>query len=200
MSAQAELLGAYVFCKRLGAAEAGGAAPTEGLTLPRSAGHVLSTVSHFNLIHVKCHDAARRADSNRRAAKRCCCLWLTGKVGFHPCPPACRWLSRVVDPSSKRSITFRHQNAAFLSCMSRKARTDVVLIAAPLLVGRAEEHRVELRREWEGATLRNSGTRANNLLPLRGRDVPEAAYAAAVATFWEHLPISASFRTRSSGA
>ena len=56
------------------------------------------------------------------------------------------------------------------------------------------------RREWEGATLRNSGTRANNLLPLRGREVPEAAYAAAVATFWEHLPISASFRTRSPGA
>ena len=56
-----------------------------------------------------------------------------------------------------------------------------------------------MRREWEGATLRNSGTRANNLLPLRGGDVPEAAYAAAVATFWEHLPISAAFRTRSPG-
>ncbi len=56
-----------------------------------------------------------------------------------------------------------------------------------------------LRREWEGATLRNSGTRANNLLPLRGGSVPEAAYAAAVATFWEHLPISAAFRTRSPG-
>lgn len=68
---QDELLGAYVFCKRLGAAEAGSAAPPEGLALPRSAGHVLSTVSHFNLIHVKCHAAARRADSNRRAPKRC---------------------------------------------------------------------------------------------------------------------------------
>ncbi len=67
-------LGAYVFCKRLGGAEAGGAAPTEGLALPRSAGHVLSTVSHFNLIHVKCHAAARRADSNRRAPKRCAML------------------------------------------------------------------------------------------------------------------------------
>ncbi len=68
------------------------------------------------------------------------------------------------------------------------------------VVGKAAEHGVRLRREWEGATLRNSGTRANNLLPLRGRDVPEAVYAAAVATFWEHLPISASFRTRSPGA
>ena len=60
-----------MFCKRLATAEAGGSAPTEGLALPRSAGHVLSTVSHFNLIHVKCHAAARRADSNRRAPKRC---------------------------------------------------------------------------------------------------------------------------------
>ena len=48
------------------------------------------TVSHFNLIHINCHAAARRADSSLRAAKR----------------------------------------------------------------------------EWEGATLRNGGTLANNLLPV----------------------------------
>lgn len=66
-----ELLAAYVFCKRLSAAEAGGAAPLEGLALPRSAGFVLSSVSHFNLIHVKCHVAARRADAALRAPKRC---------------------------------------------------------------------------------------------------------------------------------
>ena len=84
---QDELLGAYVFCKRLGAAEAGGAVPTEGLTLPRSAGHVLSTVSHFNLIHIKCHEAARRADSNRRASKRCRSLWSSVGVGSDRNPP-----------------------------------------------------------------------------------------------------------------
>lgn len=57
-----------------------------------------------------------------------------------------------------------------------------------------------LRREWDGATLRNSGTRANNLLPVAGPAVPEAAYAAAVASFWEGLPGSTSFRSRSPGA
>lgn len=66
----AELLAAYVFCKRLSAAEAGGAAPLEGLALPRAAGFVLSSVSHFNLIHVKCHAAARRADAALRTPKR----------------------------------------------------------------------------------------------------------------------------------
>ena len=65
-----ELLAAYVFCKRLTVAEAGGAAPLEALAAPRSAGFVLSSVSHFSLIHIKCHMAARRADAALRAPKR----------------------------------------------------------------------------------------------------------------------------------
>lgn len=60
------------------------------LPLTQHVWQVHMTVSHFNLIHVNCHAAARRADSSLRVAKR----------------------------------------------------------------------------EWEGATLRNGGTLANNLLPV----------------------------------
>lgn len=71
------------------------------------------TVSHFSLIHVACHQAARRADAALR----------------HP------------------------------------------------------------KREWEGATLRNGETLCNNLVPVRGGCVSDAAYASAVATFWENLQV-----------
>lgn len=54
-------------------------------------------------------------------------------------------------------------------------------------------------REWEGAALRNSGTRCNNLLPVAGPAVPEAAYAAAAATFWGNLPASSVARSRQPG-
>lgn len=68
-------------------------------------------VSHFNLIHSSCHQAARQADSALRAPKR----------------------------------------------------------------------------EWEGATLRNGETLCNNLLPLKAAGVSDTHYAAAVASFMDHL-------------
>ena len=134
-----ELLAAYCFCKR-GPAHLGlagtvpFAAPGEGgsgSSAPPSPGAgqrnknvyaaavsatagptlIYSTVSHFHMIHVSCHVAARRADSALRVPKR----------------------------------------------------------------------------EWEGATLRNGETLCNNLLPLRGPQVNDAAYAAACATFFENL-------------
>ena len=74
------------------------------------------TVSHFSLIHVACHQAARRADAALR----------------HP------------------------------------------------------------KREWEGATLRNGETLCNNLVPVRGGSVSDAAYASAVATYWENLQVGPS--------
>lgn len=47
--------------------------------------------------------------------------------------------------------------------------------------------------------MRNSGTRANNLLPISGREVPGAAYASALASFWDSLPGPSAFRGKSAG-
>eukprot|EP00884_Botryococcus_braunii_P020805 jgi/Botrbrau1/7408/Bobra.0112s0008.1 len=52
-------LAAYCFCKKMPAVEAGGSSPPAAAVLDK----VHSTVSHYNLIHVSCHAAARRADA-----------------------------------------------------------------------------------------------------------------------------------------
>lgn len=91
------LLATYCFCKRIAAVEvpeicpplqtSSGGAPTQGSpgTVPSPggrggragravgggpAGFVYCTVSHFNLIHVACHEAAKRADASLRVPKR----------------------------------------------------------------------------------------------------------------------------------
>ena len=43
------------------------------------------------------------------------------------------------------------------------------------------------KREWEGAALRNSETRTNNLLPVAGLESGAEAYARAVESWWENL-------------
>ena len=48
----------------------------------------------------------------------------------------------------------------------------------------AERNLKQPKEEWEGATLRNSSTRCNAMLPLMGATVSDEAYAAAVEQFW----------------
>lgn len=61
----AQLLGAYCYCKTLPADAVPGCLPP-GSTLT----HCFSTVTHFNLIHADCHQAAKAADANLRTPKR----------------------------------------------------------------------------------------------------------------------------------
>jgi E3 ubiquitin-protein ligase UBR4 len=67
-AAPESLLAAYVYCRRVSAAEADGAAPTDGCGLGRVQLH--ATTTHFNLIHISCHAAARRADAALHTPKR----------------------------------------------------------------------------------------------------------------------------------
>ena len=62
----ATLLGCYCFCRVAAAVEWPGCAPPWGTP------HALlfTTVSHFNLIHVNCHAAAKAADASLRQPKR----------------------------------------------------------------------------------------------------------------------------------
>jgi E3 ubiquitin-protein ligase UBR4 len=62
----ATLLGCYCFCRVAAAAEWPGCAPPWGT--PHNL--LLSTVSHFNLIHISCHAAAKAADASLRQPKR----------------------------------------------------------------------------------------------------------------------------------
>ena len=52
---------------------------------------------------------------------------------------------------------------------------------------RAERGGKQPKEEWDGATLRNSQTRCNNLLPLRGASVSDAAYSNCVEGWWATL-------------
>lgn len=77
-----ELLGVYCFCKRVPGGPGGGGGGGSSSERPRSGlpprpssssgggQSCYSTVSHFNLIHISCHAAARRADSALRQPKR----------------------------------------------------------------------------------------------------------------------------------
>lgn len=60
-----QLLGAYCYCRAATANEYPGCAPPTS-SLPS----FFTTVSHFNLIHVGCHEAARAADAALRQPKR----------------------------------------------------------------------------------------------------------------------------------
>jgi len=62
----ATLLGCYCFCRVAAAAEWPGCAPPWGTPYDL----LLTTVSHFNLIHVNCHAAAKAADASLRQPKR----------------------------------------------------------------------------------------------------------------------------------
>jgi E3 ubiquitin-protein ligase UBR4 len=62
----ATLLGCYCFCRVAAAVEWPGCAPPWGTPYDL----LFTTVSHFNLIHVNCHAAAKAADASLRQPKR----------------------------------------------------------------------------------------------------------------------------------
>lgn len=99
-------MAAYCFCKAVPATDAPGAC-APGFAHSQ----IFSTVSHFNLIHISCHSAAKSADAALRTPKR----------------------------------------------------------------------------EWEGAVLRNGEVLCNNLLPVRGPQVPDTAYIEAMLVHWDSL-------------
>ena len=80
---------------------------------------------------------------------------------------------------ARREVTFStvsHFNAIHFSCHDAARRADAALKTP--------------KREWEGASLRNGETLANNLLPLaagRACRVPPDALAAAADRWWERL-------------
>jgi len=78
-----------------------------------------------------------------------------------------------VSPSDCCHTTVTHFNTIHVRC-HREASAAERNLKAP-------------KEEWEGATLRNSGTRTNGLLPFWGATVSEEAYAAVVDTFWAQV-------------
>ena len=79
-------------------------------------------------------------------------------------------LGGAVAPSEACHTTVSHFNTIHVRC-HREAAT-------------AERSLKQPKQEWEGATLRNSRTRANALLPFWGATVGEEAYGACVEQFW----------------
>jgi E3 ubiquitin-protein ligase UBR4 len=79
--------------------------------------------------------------------------------------------------SHKRSewvyTTVSHFNVIHFQCHQEAKRADASL--------------KNPKKEWEGATLRNSETLCNNLFPLRGPAVPLAQYARCVDQSWDNL-------------
>ena len=52
---------------------------------------------------------------------------------------------------------------------------------------RAERSLKQPKEEWEGATLRNSQTKCNNLLPIHSASVSDEAYMHCVEQWWAHM-------------
>jgi E3 ubiquitin-protein ligase UBR4 len=79
--------------------------------------------------------------------------------------------------SHKRSewvyTTVSHFNVIHFQCHQEAKRADASL--------------KNPKKEWEGATLRNSETLCNNIFPLRGPAVPLAQYARCVDHYWDSL-------------
>lgn len=79
--------------------------------------------------------------------------------------------------SHKRSewvyTTVSHFNVIHFQCHQEAKRADASL--------------KNPKKEWEGATLRNSETLCNNIFPLRGPSVPLAQYARCVDHYWDSL-------------
>ena len=81
---------------------------------------------------------------------------------------------------SKQFSTVSHFNAIHFSCHEAAKKADAALR--------------QPKREWEGASLRNGETKANNLLPLAASDkclVAPDAVAAATEQWWDRLVVGA---------
>ena len=72
-------------------------------------------------------------------------------------------------------------------CYSTVTHFNVIHFACHREASRAERTMKQPKEEWEGATLRNSQTKCNNLLPMHTPSVSEEAYAICVEQWWAHL-------------
>eukprot|EP00468_Gymnochlora_sp_CCMP2014_P014335 CAMPEP_0167769544 /NCGR_PEP_ID=MMETSP0110_2-20121227/17363_1 /TAXON_ID=629695 /ORGANISM="Gymnochlora sp., Strain CCMP2014" /LENGTH=953 /DNA_ID=CAMNT_0007658503 /DNA_START=1030 /DNA_END=3892 /DNA_ORIENTATION=+ len=59
---------------------------------------------------------------------------------------------------------------------------------------RADAKLKPMKREWEGATIRNSHTLCNNLFPMLGPDINVNDYAVKVEKYWRDIPFRSSFQ------
>ena len=72
-------------------------------------------------------------------------------------------------------------------CYSTVTHFNLIHFSCHREAARAERGGKQPKEEWDGATLRNSQTRCNNLLPLRGASVSDAAYSNCVEGWWATL-------------
>ena len=72
-------------------------------------------------------------------------------------------------------------------CYTTVTHFGVIHFACHREASRAERTMKQPKEEWEGATLRNSQTKCNNLFPFWGATVSEEAYAVSVEQWWSHL-------------
>ena len=72
-------------------------------------------------------------------------------------------------------------------CYTTVTHFGVIHFACHREASRAERTMKQPKEEWEGATLRNSQTKCNNLFPFWGATVSEEAYAVYVEQWWGHL-------------
>ncbi|KAK9837553.1 hypothetical protein WJX74_000015 [Apatococcus lobatus] len=105
------------------------------------------------------------------------CFCTVAAASEHPAiaPPPSILAALPSTAAQQVHMTVSHFNLIHFDCHAAARRADSSLRVA--------------KREWEGATLRNGGTLTNNLLPVKGKDVPGGAVAAAVATFLDNLAI-----------
>ena len=72
-------------------------------------------------------------------------------------------------------------------CYTTVSHFNLIHFACHRDATRAERTLKQPKEEWEGACLRNSQTKCNNLLPIHGASVSEEAYAICVEQWWANL-------------
>ena len=72
-------------------------------------------------------------------------------------------------------------------CYTTVTHFGVIHFACHREASRAERTMKQPKEEWEGATLRNSQTKCNNLLPIHTPSVSEEAYAICVEQWWANM-------------
>jgi len=73
------------------------------------------------------------------------------------------------------------------ACYSTVTHFNIIHYSCHREATRAERTLKQPKEEWEGATLRNSQTKCNNLFPLWGSTVSAEAYALCVEQWWANL-------------
>ena len=112
-----------------------------------------------------------------------------------PLPPHCTWQLHpyILLPGTVPSLPPASQFALCLQVHCTVSHFSLIHVACHQAARRADAALRHPKREWEGATLRNGETLCNNLVPVRGGSVSDAAYASAVATYWENLQVGLHF-------